>query len=380
MSHFVIFRSALCHQRGVKALIRAGLVVAGCFCAILRASGAHAADRVALAYETVAGCPAETDFKAAVERRGGQFGGPGAPGAAQALRISIIQEAAGFRGTLQATNEDATSVLREVHGATCQEVVEGLSIVGATALKPQADSKEALSTAPPPEGTVKPQPERTAKAEPEPTTSTFSQGRLRATKELVNAQVPVEAGTLRFDYARAVTLFAGAQFGLVPGTVIPRYDLALTAASLITTPGGKTYLHGAVPRLRLSYLGPAQYETHDTRTQLNGWTFALGACWSPIYDTRGWVAILCGEYGAGFMNLRSKDAQGVERQNKTSGLGFASLGVETQYNLGSLIHLGLKVGADIMVDSFSAERADGSHIFESSRFTGYGMLGLGVHF
>jgi hypothetical protein len=89
---------------------------------------------------------------------------------------------------------------------------------------------------------------------------------------------------------------------------------------------------------------------------------------------------LCAEYGAGFVNIKSKNAQGQEIQNKEEGLGFASLGVESQYNLGSLFQIGLKLGADIMVDSFSAERPDGSRIFESGRFAGYGMLGFGVHF
>jgi hypothetical protein len=370
----VIVRPPPHHQRGVKALTRTGLVTSVTLCAILRVPLAEAADRVALAYEPSAGCPSEADFKAAVEGRGGHFAGPGAPGAARALRVSIVQEGAGFRGTLQATNEDATSALREVHGATCPEVVEALSIVGATALNPQADSAPAPSAAPPAVSTPKPKPE------PEPTTTAFSQGRLRATKELINAQIPVEAGTLRLDYARAVTLYAGAQLGLVPGTVVPRLDLAVTAASLVTTPGGRTFFHGVIPRVRLSYLGQATYEARDTNTDLNALAFAAGVCWSPLYDTRGWVALLCGEYGAGFMNLRTKDADGKEVQNKTTGLGLVSLGIETQYNLGELFHVGLKAGADLLVDSFSAERADGSRIFQSSRFTGYGMLGLGVHF
>jgi hypothetical protein len=371
------------HQQGVKTLTRAGLVIFGAFWGILRLSPARAADRVALAYEAAAGCPSETEFKTAVEGRGGHFTGPGAPGAAKALRVSLVQDAAGFRGTLQATNEDATSALREVHGATCQEVFDALSIVGATALNPQGDSTPAASG--PPKAVTVAATEAaatttTTSREPEPTTTTFSHGRLRATKELVNAQIPVEAGTLRFDYARAVTASVGAQFGLVPGTVMPRYELSLTTASLVTTPGGNTYMHGVIPRVTLSYLGESSYKTADASTDLRGFEFSAGVCWSPLYDTRGLVALFCAHYGAGFMNLRTKDAEGTEIQNKTSGLGFAGLGIEAQYNLGSLLHLSLKLGGDVMVDSFSAERPDGSRIFESSRFTGYGTLGLGIHF
>ncbi|HYP74714.1 MAG TPA: hypothetical protein VER12_02090 [Polyangiaceae bacterium] len=383
MSYLVILSRALHHQTGVKALTRAGLSVCGGLAPLLLISQAHATGRVALAYDAAVGCSSETDFKEAVERRGGNFSGPGAPGSAWALRVSILRDAGGFHGTLQATNDDATSALREVHGATCPEVVDALAVVSATALNPQGESKSAIDEQPTRKvaaAAPATSPVSAASPEPAPTTSAFSEGRLRATRALINAQLPVQAGTLRLDYARALTLFAGAQFGMVPNTVMPRYDLSFDGASFVTTPGGNTFMHGAIPRLRLSYAGQAKYETHDTSSSVNVFTFALGACWSPIYDTRGWVALLCGEYGAGFVNIVSKNLQGAQIQNKTKGLGFAGLGLETRYNLGSLFQVGLKLGVDVMVDSFSAERADGSRIFESSQFVGYGMLGFGVHF
>jgi len=326
-----------------------------------------------LAYDAALGCPSEADFQVAVEGRGGHFAGPGAPGSARALRVSIAPEPAGFRGTLQATNEDATSAVREVHGATCSEVVAALAVVGATALNPQqAEAKPVASAEQPPVPATA--------EEPAPTETAFSQGPLRATQSLANAQIPVEAGKLRFDYARAVTLFGGVQFGLVPHTIMPRYDLSLTAAPLVTTPAGKTYIHGVITRLRLSYLGPTKYKTEDTSSDINAFTFALGVYWSPIYDTRGWVLLLGAEYGAGFVKIQTKDAQGLQIQDKNKALGFASMGIESQYNLGPLFQIGFKLGLDIMMDSFSAERADGSRIFQSSGFSGYGMLGVGVHF
>jgi hypothetical protein len=238
MSHFVIVRFGLHHQRGVKASTRAGLLAFGCFIEFFWGSPAHAADRVVLAYSAAAGCPSETDFKAAVEGRGGYFEGPRAPGSAWALRVSIVQDSGGFRGTLQSTNEDATSAVREVHSATCQDVVDALAVVSATALNPQAESNSGASA---PQQETAPAPAAAAKKpEPEPTTSAFSQGRLRATTAITNAQIPVDAGTLRLDYARAVTAFAGAQFGMVPHTVIPRYDLSFRGVGLVTTPVGKT--------------------------------------------------------------------------------------------------------------------------------------------
>jgi len=368
----VIVGRSLRHQSGVNALTRAGLLILAGFSHFLWASPARAAARVALAYDAAAGCPSETDFKAAVEGRGGSFDGSGGPGSAWALRVSIVQEAAGFRGTLQSTNEDATSAVREVHAASCQDIVDALAVVSATALNPEAESLPAVVPQKPP--LPAPAPTR------EPVTTAFVQGRPRATRSLINAQIPVEAGTLKLDYARAITLYGGAQFGMVPHTVLPRYDLSFGGASLVTTPDGKSYLHGAIPRVHVSYLGPATYKTDDTDSQVQALTFALGLCLSPLYDTRGWVALFCAEYGAGIMNVRSKDTQGKEIQNKTTGLGFVGLGIETQYNLGSLFQIGLKLGGEFFMDSVTAERADGSRIFQSSLFAGYGMLGIGVHF
>ncbi|HEY3256993.1 MAG TPA: hypothetical protein VGJ91_23715 [Polyangiaceae bacterium] len=338
----------------------------------MRVSPAQAADRVALAYDATAGCPSEADFKAAVEGRGGHFAGPGAPGAPLALQVSITRQTGGFRGQLQAMNEDATSAEREVHGATCQEVVDALAVVSATALNPEAESPAAPSAPAAPAPAVI--------AVPTPAPAPASEGHLRATDHVSNAKIPVEAGTLRFDLARALTLSGGVELGLLPHTVLPRYDLALTAASLVTTPGGKTFMNGIILRLRLSYLGQATYKADDARSEVQGLAFALSTCWSPIYDTRGWVALLCGEYGAGALDIRSKDLNGTQTQRKGAGIGFAGLGVDTQYNLGSLFHVGFKLGADFFVDSFGAERPDGSSIFRSSQFAGYGMLGFGAHF
>jgi len=362
------------HQQGVKALLRTKLLV---FCGLAQVlavsvgeARAHAAGRVAVVYEAVGSCPSEGEFKAAVESRGGNFTGPGAPGSAWAIRVSIAQDAGGYRGTLQTTNEDATSALREVHGSTCQDVVDALAVVSATALNPQAESspKSSAERAPTPV-IVKP-----------PSPPAVDEGRLRATSSVVNAKVPVEAGTLRFDKARTLSLFAGAQLGMLPNTLVPRFDLSVSAANFVTTPGGKSYLDGPIPRLHVSYLAPATYHADDASSRAQGFLFALGMCWSPIYDTRGWSALLCGEYGAGWMQLKSKDAQGRQIQDKSVGLGFAGLGVETQYHVGSVFQLGLKLGTDIFVNQFGAERPDGSSIFRSSQFTGYGMLGFGVQY
>lgn len=354
----------------MKALIVAGLLVFNGFSIFPGVSQAQAAGRVALAYDAEPGCPSEMEFKTAVESRGGNFTGPGAPGSAWALRVSIAPDANGFRGTLQATTDDATSSPREVHGATCREVVDALAIVGATALNPEPESKPTVSEPPA-------TPQEPVRA---PSRPSESDDRLRASGSVVNAKIPVEAGTLRFDKARNLSLFGGAQLGLLPNTLVPRFDLSMSAANFVTTPGGKSYLDGPIPRLHLSYLAPATYRTDEASSTIQGFMFGLGVCWSPFYDTRGFSALLCGEYGAGWMRIKSKDAQGSQIQDKTAGLGFAGLGVETQYHLGSVFQAGLKLGMDGFVSPFGAEHPDGRSIFRSSQITGYGMLSLGVQY
>lgn len=368
---FVIAARARHHQSGVKALTRAGLVVLGALLGLSRPAFAQGTDRVTLVYEAAAGCPSEADFEAAVEARGGHFAGHSAPGSAQALRVAIRAQDTGFLGTLQATNEDATSALREVHGATCREVLDALAVVSASALNHRTESPSAEPT---PDSTP------AEKAQAAPASAAEGQGRLRATGHVLNARIPVSAGTLRFDKARAVTLFAGAQSGVLPNQLVPRFGLSLTSASFVTTPEGKSLLDGVIPRLHMSYLGPATYHTVDASAEVQGFMVGLGVCWSPIYDTRGLIAVLCGEYGAGVMRIKSKDAAGEVTRDKNAGLGFAGLGVESQYNLGALLHLGLKLGVDFMADTFGAERPDGSAIFQSSGVMGYGMLGIGLHF
>jgi len=365
----VIVPRTLRHQTGVKASTRASLLINGGIAYFCGLTQAHAAKSVAVAYDAAAGCPSQAEFEAAVEGRGGHFTGPSAPGSAWAIRVSIVQDTAGFRGTLQTTNDDATSALREVHGATCQEVVDALAVVSATALNPGAEVEASPSEPAPKTAPVKTLP---------PASAAQDEGRLRGSGSTVNEKVPVEAGTLRFDKARPLSLFGGAQLGLLPNTLMPRYDLSLSTTNFVTTPGGKSYVDGVIARIHLSYLGPSTYRTDDASSQVQGFLFALGVCWSPIYDTRGWSALLCSEYGAGWFKIKSKDAQGTQIQDKLQGVGFAGLGVETQYHLGSVFQLGLKLGADVFVNQFGAERPDGSSIFRSSQFSGYGMLGLGV--
>jgi hypothetical protein len=369
------------HDSFVKRAIVSCLPVLCGFGLVFRIGSARAADPVQLGYVAPEGCPSEAGFRAAVTERGGHFDDASSPGSVRGLRVSIDRDEHGFRGSLQSSSAESSSAVRDVHGTTCQEVVDALAVVSALALRGEGQSQPAVAAEP----TPAPAPPVT------PTPPLDDDHRLRASSSVRNERMQVSAGTLSFEKVRAVSTLAGGELGLLPGKLVPRLDLSIDGASFVTTPSGKSYLDGVVPRLRLSYLGQATQIFHgsggnDASATMEGFSFGMALCWSPTYDTRGFVALVCFEYGAGVLQVRSKDTSAVggelfsETRTKTTGFGTAGVGFEGRYNLGSLFHVALKLGADGLVNSVSAERSDGSQIFHSSGIVGYGMLGLGLHF
>jgi len=327
---------------------------------------------VGLAYDAPEVCPAEASFRAAVAARGGDFASPGPPSSHRVMVVEIRQSQAGFSGAFQVRDEQSASNRREVHGTTCTDVADALAVVTAIALRPVVAAAEppivdaASPTAPPTTPAAGP----TAKP-------------LRGNTAIFPARtenIEVGAGTLRFDLERNVTLYAGAEVGLIPSVVLPRYEISSSTAHFVTTPDGVQEMVGLVFQLHVSVLGPATYRSTDTTTDMLGLSFGMGLCQSPRYDTRGLILLFCGEYGGGFMNLVTKSADGTQLQSKNAGFGTVSFGAEIQYALGSIFHVGAKVGGGLNVGQLTAERADGSRIFGSSIWSAYALLGIGLHF
>jgi hypothetical protein len=369
------------HDSFVKRLMVMGLPFLCGLEVLFGAEPARAADPVRLAYVAPEGCPSETSFRAAVSERGGHFDAASSPGSVRGLRVSIERDEHGFRGSLQSSSTESSSAVRDVHGASCQEVVDALAVVSALALRGEDQPPPAVAAERTPAPASAPVPAVTTRPPLD------ADHRLRADGSVRNERMQVSAGTLSFEKVSAVSILAGGEVGLLPGKVVPRLDLSIDVASFVTTPSGKSYLDGIVPRVRLSYLGQATRQFGNATATLEGVSFGMALCWSPTYDTRGFVALVCFEYGAGVLQIRSKDTSAVvggqvfsETRTKTTGFGTAGVGFEGRYNLGSLFHVALKLGADGLVNSASAERSDGSEIFHSSGIVGYGMLGLGLHF
>jgi hypothetical protein len=154
----------------------------------------------------------------------------------------------------------------------------------------------------------------------------------------------------------------------------------------VTTPEGKSLISGTIPRLRATYLGKATYHGNDATVAAQGLALSVGLCWSPSYDTRGLVWLLCGDYSLGFIQLKSSDAAGAITTNPS----FQTVGVnlESEYHLGSLFHLALMLAVDEPLQTLAAPRvvstldtsANQGPVFRSSPVVGYGMIGVGVHF
>ena len=361
---FVIVAGVARHYQFVNTALASLLILA---------SPAVATSVVGLAYDAPDGCPTQQEFVTAVAGRGANF--DGAKESKRTMVVSIHKQDDGFAGAFQVRDDQGETNKREVHGASCGEVAEALAVVTAIALRPAGEAppaKSALDATKPKTG--------------EPA-STPSELRLRGSTRVFpprSESVPVGAGNLRFDLQRSVTAYAGASVGMIGSMLMPRYDLSLVGASFITTPEGEQRISGLVVQTRVSGLGPATYRSADTTTDIGGASFGFNICQSPLYDTRGWVVLFCGEYGGGFVNLLTKDADGKQIQSKNVGFGAVNFGAEVQYNLGSVFHIGAKVGGGFSFGQFSAERADGSQIFGSSSaglsWSAYGLLGAGVHF
>lgn len=334
------------------------------------AAQARAEASVALVYESAPGCPSRAQFEAAVRERGGRFDLPASDVVGNALHVALRSEDGGFAGSLELQGVAPAPGRREVHAAACDEAMQGIAVITALLLR---HAESAAPQTPPGAGEMAP-------------TSTPAT-RTRSTR-LINVgtigadNIAVGAGTLTFDSSLNYSLTGGVQLGLIPSVALPRYDLTSSRASIVTTPEGDRYLaSGGVPRARLTLLGGGTYQFGDHSTQVLGGKMAFGTCFSLWYDLDGLVLLACAEAAAGLMRLETRDAAGAKVQSKTVALGSIGVELDLQYSIGSLFHIDLRVGGDsAFTGNLTAERADGSRLFQSSPASLLVVGGLGLHF
>jgi hypothetical protein len=348
----------------VMSARRLALVTAAAVMGAL-ASPAAAEPGAGLSYRAPGECPAEPAFVAAVTARGGRFERAAGGGAGRAFDVSITRSEDVFRGTLQVRASDGLSGAREVHAASCAEVVDGLAVVTAIALRAEPAAEPAPAPAPPP---------------PPPGNPPGNKDRLRIMDVNWGDSIQVNGSKVDVGALVSVSFLAGAVYGMTPGTVLPRYDLSISRANIITPPDGQRYMFGAITRLHVGWFGPGTSHVAETWTRAYGYKVGADVCYSYHYDTRGLAFLLCSEVGGGTAFMNTKDGAGMIFQTKTSGFASIGLSPELQINLAKHFHFTLTAGSDVSLVKLSAELPDGTRIWSQGILSGYAVAGLGFQY
>src|SRR5262249_9212923 len=88
------------------------------------------ADAIHIEYSAPAGCPSEAEFAWQVRARVRQVGAP-----ARKYAVVLTVDGTRARGTLRVEEETRTTV-RDISGATCDEIAEGLALIMALVIDP----------------------------------------------------------------------------------------------------------------------------------------------------------------------------------------------------------------------------------------------------
>jgi hypothetical protein len=335
-----------------------------------------AAEPARIEYRAPTSCPDAAAFSARVRERGGNFDAPSSAGTLFA--VTIREESGRFAGAVTLENGAASSAPRDVSAPRCEEVADALAVVVAITLQGKADQPSAAAApaaglaaatpaAPPPAPSAAPAPK------PEPR-------KLRTLGQWGDESVKVGAGELGARADIALTLSAGAGLGLLPGTVTPRFDLALARTNFITTPEGDGFILGGVLRVRWTVFAPMRYESGGYRSDFFALKAGIGGCSQLTYDREGLVLLACGEIAAGAADVRTKSPDGAQIQDETQGFGTAAFDFESRYNFGAHFHLGMTLGGELWPAKLTAERADGSELVSTNIGMGYLTVGVGLHF
>lgn len=374
---------------------------AGALLVSLWASASPASASVALDYRIedaaqAAACPSRDAFIGALHARGVRLDAPQARSRARAVQIVIRKDDGAFRGELVVQRDDAPRAEpRRVHDVACSEVAEALAVSTAIALGGRAASTtselapeaHALDDEPrarepaPGEGSEAPAGEP---ASSEPPSServdvdASRPARLRGSSFDARDAVEVEAGTLELGAVRAYTVSAGAQLGLLPGQVVPRFELEAMLTGFATPPGAEPFLTGPLLQIQWAVLGPTDARYRGVALDAWGLEAGIDLCQALRYDSEGLSASLCAGFGAGWLFTDVTAASG-ENASRELGYGYASLGLESHYDLGAGFHLAAKLGGRLRTP-LAPEAPDGTRLFESSTWEGFGTLGVGLHF
>lgn len=299
------------------------------------------------AWDAPSECPGGDAFAAAVRARGRTL----AAGSPARLRLTVTRDGGDYVGTMRLEGETAP---REVRGNVCSEVVDALAIAAVSALGPEP--KAAPPSSPP--------------VAPVEAPSTIISNPPR--------ELPVTAGTLRFQRDLTLSIEAGVMSGLVSGTVLPRYDFVLGVDNVMLTPEGRGYRLGPMVRVRASLLGEVTRHYGFGSTHIGGFAVGLELCGPLYYDRQGLTVLICPQFAGGQLGLRTTNA-GADTQSKQAGFGTGGLSFEAGYRFGAL-RVNAEVGGGTVIGDITAEAPDGTQLSKSSVWSAHAMVGLGVTF
>lgn len=329
-----------------------------------------------LDYRAVTGCPADTEFVAAVRARGGSVELTGASN--DEIDVAIERASDGYRGTVRVTSTGLSSEAREVRSTECGEVADGLAIVTALASQtgslPDATSTPATNTAPLVQNETKPMPPATPTAKPAAST------RLHTAGQFHEETLKVASGEVRVRSDTAYSLAGGVLLGIASGNVIPRVDLTLARTNFITTPDGAGHIVGGILRTRWTVLLPTDYRKDAWSAQFFALRASIGACSQLAYDLEGLALLVCGEVGAGVAKVTTKDPTGHATKDEVVGLASAAIELDARYHLGRYVYVGATAGSEAWISQIKAVESNGNEIFHTNPVGGYVLAGIGLHF
>jgi hypothetical protein len=326
-------------------------------------------------------------FVEAVRARGVELEGTStAPASLVTLRITENEGA--FDGEIQISAAAGTSEPRTARGSTCEEVIQAMAVIAALTLEqrsalastesPAAAAPKAEALGDKPAFYLKPR----AALDPVPQKFEGYTKRNHGFRDETAHEAWVTGpGTVHLDRLSAITVAVGASFGLLPGIFIPELELNMVSAQFLTLPGGGQTLVGVIPIVRYKLLGPGIWKERETEVNLWGFSFGIGLCATPHFDSDGWVLLGCAVFGGGMNYVDAWASTPADESNETY-LGFGELSLTGQigYNFASHFHVTLLVGGSEFTGPRNVKLARDDELLTLGFFTAFATLGVGVHY
>jgi hypothetical protein len=311
-------------------------------------SGVLPPDAIHLEYSAPSGCPSEAEFAWQVRARIRQDAAP-----ARKYAVVLTVEGPRARGTLR-VEEQSRNTVREISGASCDEIAEGLALILALVIDPGARTDPARELPPPPPPERAPEP----KCPPMPTpVRVVDEPRLRT---------PRSTGGFSID--------AGASF------------VARSALASATAGAGDVFLEGGIdrpgsfsPRLRLAFeYAKSSPEVESAGTAQFSWMLGIvQACHVQEVLERRVAFPLCAGLEWGRVEASGSDTPDAQSQKQTWLALDADVGIRW-FPWNSPIFVGVDAGLQVPLRRARFYFTPSTTVHTTPRVAPFVGLGAGV--